>query len=53
MMATGTDVKQNNWARRSKVRYGQLTLDLNRNEKSIMKQTVYRLNLYGFGQESA
>ena len=53
MMASGTDVKQNKWARRSKVRYGQLTRDLNRNQKSIMKQTVYRVNLYGFGQESS
>lgn len=43
MMASGTDVKQSNWARRSKVQYGQLTRDLNRNQKSIMKQTVYRV----------
>ena len=43
MMASGNDVKQNNWARRTKVQYGQLTRDLNRNQKSIMKQTVYRV----------
>ena len=53
MMACGTDVKQNNWARRSKVQYSQLTRDLNGNQKSIRKQAVYRVNLYGFGQESA
>ena len=43
MMASGTDVKQNNWARRTKVQYGQLARDLNTNQKSIMKQTVYRV----------